>query len=154
MSLEFRVSIEGAEDVEKLLRDEIPKIVASHGMLRAAEAASRVIEIELYARTPERDEGDRDEEQPHLRDSMTTAITLDSRHRGVTVDIGFGKVGYIAHFVEYGHRMIGHKPDKKMLGTVEQKPFMRPAAAAAAQPAIDLFGETLMEHLRAAGVAE
>lgn len=32
-----------------------------------------------------------------------------------------------AHLVEYGHKMVGHKPGKKVVGFVAPRPFLRPA---------------------------
>lgn len=108
-------------------------------LVKAGTDAGTVISNALAAFTPERDEGDRNEENPHLVDSIVIETEVDAEGRGVVVHVGFGNMGYVANFVEYGHRMVGHKPDKKQLGMVQPKPFMRPAAAVAAEAAIDAF---------------
>jgi HK97 gp10 family phage protein len=137
-------TIEGADEVVKLLQSA-PRVVVATGFLKALQAGAKPIVDQLEARTPERDEGERNEETPHLKDNITVDIQLDSQFRGGFADIGFGKLGYIANFVEYGHRMLTH--DEKEIGKIEPKPFMRPAAEAAAEAAIDAFADALTTEL-------
>jgi len=44
--------------------------------------------------------------------------------------------------------MVTHKPGLKDVGTVEPHPFMRPAFEAAAERAMQAFGDVLQEELR------
>lgn len=37
------------------------------------------------------------------------------------------RYGNHGHLIEYGHILVGHKPDKRILGKVRPFPFMRPA---------------------------
>lgn len=144
------IEVDGIEEtVEMLLK--LPKHVVARGFLRALRAGAAPMERELQIRTPsttgaahftERREGD-------LRSAQVAEITLDSQFRGGTAEIGFGKQGHVANWVEYGHHMIGHKPDKKDLGEVEPHPFMSVAAMVSAELAIDAFAESI-----AATVAE
>lgn len=133
------VHITGIEEVQELLVSA-PRHIVGTAFLKAFEAADRVIEGELDLRTPEK--------SGELKAAKTHEITLDSNLRGGLLQIGFGKQGHKALWVEYGHRMVGHKPDKKELGTVEAHPFMRPAANASADRAIEAFADTLIETLK------
>lgn len=132
------IEIEGVEEVAQMLQT-LPKHVVASGFLKAGQAAGKVIKDAVAARTPEKT-GD-------MKAALMMEVELDSDFRGVNVEIGFGKQGYKANFVEYGHRMVGHQPEQKDLGTVEPHPFMRPAAEVSAEGAIDMFSETLMEEL-------
>lgn len=120
--------------------EHAPKNVVARGFLKALKAAARPIEQALDARVPVA--------QGHLKAARVTEITLDSRFRGGTVEIGYGKQGHVANFLEYGHRMVGHKPFKKHEGEVKPHPFMRPAAAAAAEAAITAFADTLADEVK------
>jgi HK97 gp10 family phage protein len=137
----IELRIEGIEEVSKMLKDA-PRDVVARGFLKALGASGSVILQEVANRTPE-DEGE-------LIRALKMDVALDSQYRGGVVSIHFGKLSYIARFVEYGHRAVGHKPKKKLLarGKVEARPFMRPALAAAADRAIDEFATALAEELR------
>lgn len=141
------ITVTGLEDVQRMLA-EAPKTVVAGGFVKAGTASGRVIEERLLAGTPERDEGERNEDEPHLIDSSVIEIKLDSQNRGVQVKVGFGRMGYKALLVEYGHVLLGHKPGKKPLGSVPAHPFMRPAADASAEPAIEAFAQSLAETVR------
>jgi len=133
------ITITGVEEVQKMLA-EAPRVAVANGFLKALQAGAQVIQEAVAARTPV-DTG-------KMRDALLTDITIDSSLRGGHAAIGFGKEGHKANFVEYGHRMIGHKPNKKEIGTVAPHPFMRPAAAVSADAAIEAFGDTLVATLR------
>ena len=60
--------------------------------------------------------------------------------------IGFAKKGFVARFVELGHREIGHtgtSTEQAIVKEVAPHPFMAPAAYAAEDAAIEAFGECL-----------
>lgn len=130
--------ITGIEETVRML-DQLPATVVANGYLRGLTAAGEVFENELHWSTPERDEGDRNEEKPHLRDSIVADVQIDSRLRGGRVQVGFGPMGYVAYFVEWGHRMVGHEPGKKEEGYVKAHPFMRAAFDRTADRAIEAF---------------
>jgi hypothetical protein len=142
------VTVTGLAEVQRLL-DEAPGLIVGRAFQKASEAACLVIEETLYFMTPEREEGERSEDQVHLRDAIMREIEMDSRFRGVVADIGFGREGYRAMWVEYGHRMVGHKPGKKPLGIVPPHPFIRRAFEASADKAIAVFQDVLVTELAA-----
>lgn len=135
----FSIEFEGLEDVHAML-NEVPDTIAAKGLYRAHAAAVEVVERELLARTPR---SDHDGEYPHLTDSVVSTIEIDQAAREGESETGFGVSGFKAYWVEYGHRMVGHRPLRKEEGTVESKPFMRPTTAAAADDVIEAFGDSI-----------
>jgi hypothetical protein len=150
VSFDTTITVSGLDESIKMLSDA-PRDVVARGFLRAFEAAGDVIIGELWPRVP-----------IDLKAAMNAAhggkgalvtqldsfIELDSQFRGGTMEIGFGPLGHIALWNEYGHRMVGHKPKKKEIGEVPAHPFMRPAFDASAEAAIDAFANALTEYLR------
>lgn len=136
------VTVTGVADVQKFLA-EAPKTIVMAGFAKALRAGINVIAAELYSATPERDEGMRDENEPHLKDRLDTEVIVDTQGRGGYAGVGFGKETHRANWVEYGHRMVGHRPDKKHLGFVPPHPFIRPTFDKTADKAIEAFAESI-----------
>jgi len=139
--------VEGIEETCDALT-RLPGLMVAHCFQKALRSAAEVIVAEIQARTPIGDDIWNFDE-PKLRDSLVTEITLDSEFRGGIAEIGFGKVGYRALWVEYGHEMVGHRPDKKKLGFVDAHPFIRPAFDACENRAIDAFVDTFVQEMEA-----
>ena len=140
-----RISVEGLESACSWL-DGVAREIAGPAVLKGLTAGGDVIARELRIRTPEQSEGEHSEDKPHLSDSIVVEVVLDSSFRGGYVDIGFGRMGHVAWWVEFGHRMIGHAPKFEVLkgpktpeGVVVPQPFMRPTTEAAAVPAVEAF---------------
>lgn len=149
-------TITGVEEVQQMLRDA-PRNVVARAFLKGFEAAAEPIEAELEIRTPVReatlwnDESFSEFRQQtggDLKAALMHETTLDASFRGGSLEVGFGKQGHVALWVEMGHRMVGHKPGKKLLGNVPAHPFMTPAADASADAAIDAFANVLVATLR------
>lgn len=138
--------VEGLEEVNQMLTD-LPRVIVARAWFRALQAGAKVMEKYLIERTPEWDDADRDEGIPHLIDSTVIEINLDTGLRGGIASVGFGKVGHVAYWVEYGHELIGHKPDKKFLKVISPQPFMRQAISAAYEATIDAFQAALVQVL-------
>lgn len=137
---EILIEIDGVEEVAELFRNA-PKESIPSALLKALSEAGRVIEEYMAGRTPDK--------TGELLANLDISVTLDSDFRGGYAEIGFsGEQGHVARFVEFGHRMVGHKPDKKLLGQVEPHPFMRPAADASAEEALDVFVGVMMAELQ------
>ncbi|MBZ5621457.1 MAG: hypothetical protein LAQ69_22435 [Acidobacteriia bacterium] len=142
--------VEGLEETLSML-DGLPKALVLGGYNKAFHAAAGVIERELDARVPIRLEYEGKDLMVAggaLKGALMFIVTLDSNYRGGIVAVGFGKLGYIANFVEYGHRMVTHKPGLKEVGFVPAYPFMRPAADAAHEPSVDAFARSLAGTVR------
>jgi hypothetical protein len=138
---EFSFNISGIEEACAML-DRVPKETAKVGIARALAAAAVPIVQAVEAVTPEIT-GD-------LKKALRTDIGLDTDSYGGYACINFGNQGHVANWVEYGHRMIGHKALGKLRDIHEPvvpHPFMRPAAAASGEAAVDAFTETLGREL-------
>lgn len=132
------VKITGIEEVQKMLA-EAPKNVVQLGYGRALTAGINVFAGALASRTPVR--------SGKLAASLVIAVEVDSDARGGAAAVGFGKQGHVANWVEYGHRMVGHAPNKKETGAVLPHPFMRPAFDASADEALQAFQDSLVTTL-------
>lgn len=145
------ITVVGVEDVQRMLSDA-PKTIVASGFLKALSAGANVFADELELKTPVKkaDTGGL-LDKGVLRESIAIDVELDSQFRGGSADVHFGKNGFIANFVEFGHRMIGHKSGgKKVLGSVEATsvppyPFVRPAFDAGANRAIEAFTNSIIE---------
>jgi HK97 gp10 family phage protein len=135
------VEIEGLEDALKQL-DELPLVVVKRTFREALDAACVPVLEALLAEPIPFLTGD-------LRAHVMFAIKIDPDGHGGTAYIGFGDAGWKARLVEYGHRMVGHKPDLKELGFVRSHPFMRPAAEVSWEAAVEAFGARLIEMVNA-----
>jgi hypothetical protein len=168
------ITITGAQEVMRML-EAAPKALVARSFLKALDAAGQVVVSELWPRvpidikaamnkahggshTPKRSKTASSVQGP-LVGKLDAFITLDSQFRGGVVEIGFGGLGHIANWVEYGHRIMGRKPqggkrkkgvrrEGEYLGDVPAHPFMRPAAMASADRAIEAFGEVIAATLK------
>src|SRR4051812_19267166 len=129
------ITITGIEEVQQMLRDA-PRAIVAAGFAKAGRAAANVIEAEVSLRTPVRSETVWDDEAfaefknatgGDLKKALVSTVEIDAQGRGVHTETGFGKQGHVANWVEYGHRMVSHKPKKREVGFVAAHPFMRPA---------------------------
>jgi hypothetical protein len=147
------VKISGIEECCADLR-RVSSTARTVGLVRGLHAAAAVIEREIDIWTPVRTNrvgGDQDYQS--LITDLQVRVGIDTRFRGGSAQIGFFRQAYLANWVEFGHRMVGHKPLKKNLGAaVPAHPFMRPAADVAAEPAVEAFVDAVNEAL--AGFSE
>jgi hypothetical protein len=140
------VEITGIEETMEMLKSA-PRTVVASGFVRALSAAANVMADEIERRCPEKTEdvgGILDKGE--LRDSIVVAVELDSQLRGGVGYAGFSTsngADFVAQLLEYGHRLIGHKPGKKPLGFVAPTPFIRPAFEFSAEAAVDAFSDSL-----------
>lgn len=133
------IDIRGIEETIREL-ERAPERIVKGAFARALTASAAVIMKAVNPRTPV--------EHGDLKAALTFDVAIDSQGRGGVAKIGFGKLGWKARLVEYGHRMIGHKPGKKQSGQVTAHPFMRPALETSAEEAIEAFRVSLEESVR------
>lgn len=145
MANDFSITITGIDETIAMLRDA-PRDIAAAGFAKAGRAAGNVIQAELERRTPV-DTGE-------LKKALRVDVELDAQLRGVHVSAGFGKQGYKANWVEYGHKISRARLGKRFgniehylsgKGFVPAHPFMRPAFEASAQASVDAFAESLKQ---------
>jgi hypothetical protein len=156
MASDAIITITGLAEVQAMLRDAPRHIVVS-GFARAGRDAANVFEAELAVRTPVRTEtlwNDetfsefRNQTGGGLRASVVSTVEVDAQGRGVHTQTGFGKQGHVAAWVEFGHRMVTHKPKKREVGFVPAHPFIRPAFEASGDRAIDVFARSLTRTVK------
>jgi len=153
MADEFKITISGMDEIVRFF-DEEPKEMRTKVLGKALQAAAEPIKTAVRAETPESEipragepvlqEGGTYTVQlyDHLKDAVVAVVGVTDQ--GGNASIGFGSMGFIARFLEYGHRIIGHAPrhvDKG--GFVAGKPFMRPALANSSEAAVDAFAEVI-----------
>lgn len=136
MSDGLEVQIEGLVETCQML-EELPLVVVKRVLRESLDAACVPVLEALQAQPIPFLTGD-------LRAHTMFVITVDPDGRGATASIGFGDAGWKARLVEYGHRMVGHKPDLKDLGQVRAHPFMRLAFEESGEAAIAAFTERLI----------
>jgi hypothetical protein len=139
----------------------MPKALVAKGFVKAGHAAGDVMLAAVIAHTPvsgakvtnpttgvETSVGTGGD----LISAARMQVFLDAQYRGVQVQVDFGKLDYIAYWLEYGHRMIGHKPEKKQLfgpntpdGNVKPYPIFRPAADECFEAAVQAFADSIAE---------
>lgn len=148
------ITVEGTDQVCAMLA-EAPKHAIPLALVRGFTAGGKVIEQYMVGRIPVR--------TGELLADLDVEVALDADSRGGYAAVGFSHGGsaerglgqdYVARFLEYGHRMVGHKPDKKVLGKVEPYPFMRLAAEAAVEEAVEAFANAVMEALEREGLVD
>lgn len=164
MADEVQLNVTGVKEAVAYL-EELPKNIVVLGFLRALDAAGAVIQDALFENTPVRTEvrstqsaartglqaGGRVITGGELREALTRKITIDTNYQGGVVEVYHGKLAWVANLVEYGHRLVGHKPGKKDLGTVPAHPFIRPTAEAVAQEAVDAFEASIVDTVNTFG---
>jgi hypothetical protein len=79
------------------------------------------------------------EDHEHLRDNVGIAVTIPRDGYHGYAKVGFGKLDYRAKWIEFGHRLKGHKPKKKDLGFVGAQPMLRPGFDASKEQALEAF---------------
>ena len=79
-----------------------------------------------------------------LRDSLKA-----KRRRGSRTEVAAGVTGaFYAKWVEFGHTLVGHKPDKKVLGHVPANPFLRRTFEENQKDAVDVMKQGIVEAIR------
>ncbi|MGA2270327.1 MAG: hypothetical protein ABSH44_17785 [Bryobacteraceae bacterium] len=158
---EFSIQISGIEETCAWL-DTVPQYVVKGAVGKALTAACVPIFRALDARTPIMVDGSVKHDPPPgaLKAHLKTDIAIDANGRGGKAQVGYGNLGYIARFLEYGHRLVAHGAkwsdrmrnyEGKLLGSgsVAANPFMRLAAAESSEAAIEAFGTSLQESMQA-----
>jgi HK97 gp10 family phage protein len=144
----MEIKIEGLEETIKAL-DELPALVVFGTFGKALDRAGGVIQAEVESRAPDGENG-------LLKEAGVAVVRVDAQGRGGSVNVGYSHfvrseegvpADLIASWVEYGHRQVSHKPGHKEVGHVPAHPFMRPAAEAAADKAIEVFRAVVLEGL-------
>jgi len=129
---------------------QAPRQIAKYAVVRALAAACKPVVAALEIATPIMADGSIHHRPPAgaLKAHVITEIALLQDGTGGRAQIGFGRFGFYARMVEYGHRMIGHNPKKRSLGAVSPHPFMGPVVAETADAAVDAFAKSIADSLQ------
>lgn len=135
------ITVTGDREVALMLR-EGPKMLVANGFLKALSAGGNVIADALEVNTPVKAEDTGGVlDRGVLRESVMIQVELDSQFRGGSAHIGFGKNGYVANWLEFGHVLKSHKG--KVLGFVPPNPFMRRTLNNCGDQAIQAFADSI-----------
>jgi hypothetical protein len=118
-----------------------PRVIAQKALAKGMLAATAVMGQEVLSRTPRSTQATHTD--PHLADSMVVDIQIDEAAGSAHAEIGFGKQGYRALWVDHGHQHVSHggKPGP----FVPANPFMRQAAISAADATIAAFEDAFVQ---------
>lgn len=147
------ITVTGIPDVQRNLSN-FPRLLVMQCLGKALSKAAGVFEEELRATCPETDYSTSSDDYGHLVDNLLSEVTIDTEGRGGKASVGFGRKGMVALWVEYGHRMLSHSGAPTKLARVQANPFMRRAAEAAADRAIEVFTETIKEYMKTGNISE
>jgi len=154
-------------DTSKLVAnmDSLRAHFAGLATRRAVRAGARVIGVAMIERTPEQIEKQAGSDSLEPGEVKRGIKVRDRTEEGVPVALvgptgKEGKIGKVAHAVEYGHRMVtGGKSTLGIDGVfrgggkvhekdVPPHPFLRPAFEASAEEALLAVGAQLKEELK------
>jgi HK97 gp10 family phage protein len=150
---DIRIELHGLQELQSKLRSVGPELtqrIIRSGLQAAADVfASALRESAPVRTTPgERPPGE-------LRDSVVTDVVVAPGGAEGTARVGFQHLGHLAHWLEFGHQMVGHKPENKQLsgpntqgGMVKPHPFVRAAADSAKRAAAQAFVEAVQQELK------
>lgn len=142
---DVKAEIQGLEQLRAKLRAAGPEL-ATRCLEKALKEGGAVIENAMRVQTGKH------VVTGELLADLHTEVAISSDGLSGQAKIGFGKQGYVARFVEFGHRIVGHgllKKDRKENGHVPAHPFMRPAfdesKAAAKETVVKVLSEGVKE---------
>lgn len=139
------IAITGLEETKQGLRD-LPQSIVRDFFPDALAAGGAVMEREVRVRTPRAiKESTSGKEYGPLTEHLGTDVEIDTQRLEGSAKSGFTDDGFPARFLEFGHRQITHAGAPA--GQVVAHPFMRPAAAAAEDEAVEAFAQHLAENI-------
>lgn len=152
------LEVKGLKELEQKLQDLGTK-AAERAVKRSLKAGAEVIQKAVEEAAPTKDETGGNLPEGALKSDIEVRIKRDNNNK-LEAWVQPGKfTGYVARWVEYGHRLVrggrsrlNKKTGKtlgpgKQIGEVKQHPFIRPAFEASAQEAIDKITSTLKSEI-------
>jgi hypothetical protein len=148
---EADVKIEGFKELERALLSIADGEVAYQIQRDALQAVVEIVQPELLAVTPERvEKGGKDALPPGaLKAAIRGRIRLPKNGEAATATVDFGKLDYIAHFVDWGHINPTAKNPNKLKHTPGTG-FVRKTQDATAAAALEAYSTTLQAGIDAA----
>jgi HK97 gp10 family phage protein len=149
------IQVAGFQEVERTLKEFAPKL-RRKALRKALKAGGDVIATEVKLRAPVRTDvatGRSNALPPGaLRADITVQVQTSSNEVAGVAKIGPSpKTDHVARWVEFGHRMVTHRPGQRQIGQVPAHPFMRPAFDSSRDEAVAAFGDTLLQAVAEMG---
>lgn len=110
------VDVRGLSEVIKQL-EKFPKEIEKRVVRRELRKASKIILSEAKQRAPRR--------SGELEKGLKIRMKAKKGSRWLRSQVR--STARHSHLIEFGHRMVGHKPNKKVVGFVPPTPYLRPA---------------------------
>jgi HK97 gp10 family phage protein len=148
----YSIQIEGLAELDAKLQG-LPEEIVKKLFRKSLRASGQVIQKEIQSRAPVKveDSGAKSNSLPPgaLKADIKTRTKLAPEKGNGSVTIGPGKkTAHVARWVENGHNIVGHKPNKKKTGKkTKPRPFIRPALDASAQKAVETFAQVLGDSI-------
>lgn len=133
------ITVEGLAETCSYL-DGVSEIVATRCVVNGLDAAGEVMEAALWPLVPVDLRAAMNAAHGGLgalSTRLTRTIEVDPRGRGGVMELGFGPLGHIALWVEYGHRIVKGKWDTGKM--TRAFGFMRRAFDASSEAAIEAY---------------
>lgn len=153
MADEITLEVSGLSELDDML-SELPARMAKQIFGHALKAAGAVVLKDMRARCPvlTKDAGPFSNSLPAgaLLQDLSAKVSLYPQNNAGVCRVGpSDRTAYVAVWLEYGHLLMSHgkKGKRKEIKHIAAKPFMRQAADATAQAAVDVFGAELAAGL-------
>ena len=137
---EVNVDVKGLPELKRKLGAAGPQLAARimrAGLTKGIEIIAQAVLASTPVRTGE------------LRENLVVAVDVAPSGTSGIARVGFGKEGYIARFLEYGHRKVVRKGEsQEVVGFVPANPFMRRAYESSKEQAREAIIETLHSEVK------
>lgn len=134
--MKVRMKVEGGDKLARRLQMLAEETARKH-MREAALEGAEVIQVEASEKAPRK--------TGTLAEDIQKEIKKQTKSR-VEIHVGPGKKGWYGRLVEEGHAIVR---DKKVVGHVSPKPFLRPAFDEKTDEAQDVIAAELRRRLKA-----
>lgn len=135
--IEIDVTVKGFDEVRRVFQ-ELPREIAQKALRGALLDGAEIMRKEVQARAPKRAFWPPKRRKGRvvmpgvLKRSIVKRVRPTPRKGDITVSVGATGAAFYWHMVEFGHRLVrgGRKRNKRVIGQVAARPFLRPAFAA------------------------
>ena len=115
--------------------DDLSNRMKKRAIRAGLKAAIDIVEAEILPNTPVND--------GILKENAVTHVRTNGNKIMGMATFGYGGQSREALLVEYGHKVVGHEPDKKELGSEEPKPWIMPGWDKAMPAALEAFEDAI-----------
>jgi len=140
------IEITGLDEMRARLK-MLDEGIRTQYVLNAVKAGAMVIKEAMVESAPvldEKTEKSNSLEPGELKRDIKARTRMDKDGFAVSHIGPSRKTGYVARFLEYGHRLL---KGKNVIGEVRPHPFLRAAFEASEAEAIDVFKSTLRDEI-------